>query len=239
MPRQMRLFLGSSCSRKKVGGEILQALETLKKNLETFKAVYNQQKGEERRLRRLQDEKKEALAKARAEEELLEKVRMLLQATAEHAREQARQQVAYMVTQALQYTFGPDLAFEIKIEEKRERPEADFFVVSTFGEGNLKIETRPEDARGGGVVDVISLALRLALLQTSHPVVDGPVILDEPAKHVSEEYSRNVAQFLKNVGENLGRQIILVTHNQHFAESGDRAYLVELREGKSTVRRLN
>jgi len=83
---------------------------------------------------------------------------------------------------------------------------------------------------------VISLALRAALLHANKPKLDGPIILDEPAKHVSDEYSRQVAEFLKQLSTAFGRQIIMVTHNQHLANTGDTSYIVEMRSGKSYVR---
>lgn len=212
-------------------------LSDLKQSLDRIKAIYHRQRGEEMRL--LQDKValSQRLTEVRDSTECLEKVRLLLQEAARHAREQGRRQVEFMVTQALQFVFGGDLEFKVVIEEKRDRPEAEFYVCSSYG-GDLRVETAPQDARGGGVVDVISLALRLALLHAFRPPVGGPVILDEPAKHVSEEFSPQVAQFLKSFSQSLGRQIIMVSHNQHLADSADIAYLVEMSQGRSSVRRI-
>ena len=133
--------------------------------------------------------------------------------------------------------FGADMEFKVVVEEKRDRPEAEFYVCSTY-EGDYKVETTPQDARGGGVVDVISLALRLALLHAFRPPVGGPAVLDEPGKHVSEEYAPHLARFLKGFSQSLGRQVIMVSHNQHLADSADIAYLMEMKQGASRVRRV-
>ncbi|MBC7344286.1 MAG: ATP-binding protein [Clostridia bacterium] len=210
----------------------------LKDQLERVKAAYNIRRGELNRLLALQKEKSARLEEIRARSELLEKVRLLLQQAAEHARENARQQLEYSVTQALQFVFGQDLEFKVIIQERRNQPEAEFLVTSTYG-GQYRIETPPEDARGGGIVDVISLALRLALLEMVYPKPEGPVILDEPAKHVSDEFVENVARFLKSVSQSFGRQVILVTHNPHLAQIADRAFHIEMRDGRSEVRVLN
>jgi DNA repair exonuclease SbcCD ATPase subunit len=209
----------------------------LKQSLDRVKAVYHRQRGEELKLLQEKETREKRLAEVRDSAECLERVRLLLQEAASHAREQGRRQVEFMVTQALQFVFGGDLDFKVVIEEKRDRPEAEFYVCSNYG-GDLRVETAPQDARGGGVVDVISLALRLALLQAFRPPVGGPVILDEPAKHVSEEFSPQVAQFLKSFSQGLGRQVIMVSHNQHLADSADVAYLVEMSQGRSSVRRV-
>lgn len=197
---------------------------------------YNRRFGEREATLRKQRQVEERLAEKRVEIDKLQQVKILLQESSAFAREQARRQIETMVTNALQFIFGDqDMEFRVQIEEVRGRAEGEFLVVSKYG-GEIPVETRPQDARGGGVVDVISLALRAALLHANRPALDGPIILDEPAKHVSEEYSRQVAEFLKQLSVAFGRQIIMVTHNQHLANTGDTAYMVEMRSGKSYVR---
>lgn len=212
-------------------------LDNLKKTLEQLKAVYHRQRGEQAKIRDEERAQQERLAQVRDEGECLEQVRLLLLEAARHAREQGRRQVEYLVSQALQFVFGGDVEFKVEVEEKRDRPEAEFYVCSTYG-GDYRVETPPQDARGGGVVDVISLALRLALLHAFRPPVEGPAILDEPGKHVSEEYAPQLARFLKSFSQSLGRQVIMVSHNQHLADTADIAYLVEMQQGASRVRRI-
>lgn len=163
----------------------------------------------------------------------LEQVRLLLQRTSEYAREQIKQQIEMLVTHCLQFVFGPNLEFEIELNEVRGKTSAEFYVISTYDD--VKIKTKPQDARGGGIVDVISLALRIAVVQSTDTYKDGPLILDEPAKHVSSEYISNVAQFLKQISDVFHRQIIMVTHNQYLSEIADLTYKVELKNGASEV----
>jgi len=216
---------------------VKQDLVALKKALEELKAVYHRQRGEQAKILEEEKAQRERLAQVKDEGECLEQVRLLLLEAARHAREQGRRQVEYLVSQALQFVFGGDVEFKVEVEEKRDRPEAEFYVCSTYG-GNYRVETTPQDARGGGVVDVISLALRLALLHAFRPPVGGPAVLDEPGKHVSEEYAPQLARFLKSFSQSLGRQVIMVSHNQHLADTADIAYLVEMQQGASRVRRI-
>ncbi|MRG29200.1 ATP-binding protein [Laceyella tengchongensis] len=167
------------------------------------------------------------------ERDLLEKVRVLFQLSAEHAREQAKQQLETLVTNALKYVFGSAFRFEIELKDHGGTPTAEFYVVSTWD--GQEIKNRPQEARGGGIVDIVSLALRIALIETVKPRLSGPIILDEPGKHVSEDYIVPMIEFLKSVGETFGRQVILVTHNIHLTESADAAYFVRLQGGKSVV----
>ena len=151
--------------------------------------------------------------------DILEKVRVLLQKVSEVAREHSRKQIEELVTSCLQYIFGSDIRFEIELMEARGRIEAEFFVLSDIG-GNI-VKTRPQEARGGGVVDIISLALRFAMLQSSSPHIGGPVIMDEPAKHVSDDFIIQVGDFIKQAGIMLDRQVLIVTHKRYLAEIAD------------------
>lgn len=208
-------------------------INSLAKQLEEMKKVYlvNKTKRDELLEQKKLIEKK--LETIRENSDLLEQVRILLHQTSEYSREQARQQVEWLVTNALQAIFGGEIEFKIELGENRNRPEAEFYVVSHYDGVELKV--KPQDARGGGIVDVVSLALRFAILHLFQPPIGGPIILDEPAKHVSEEYIASVAQFLKNVSSYFQRQVVMVTHNNYLSEMADTAYRVELRDGKSQV----
>jgi len=206
-------------------------IKELADTLEKMKKIYLINKTREEELQKRQLEVKEELVKLRADNDLLEQVRILLQQTSEFSREQARQQVEWLVTSALQAVFGGEIEFKIELVENRNRPEAEFYVLSRY-EG-VEVKVKPQDARGGGIVDVVSLALRFAILHLFQPPLSGPIILDEPAKHVSEEYIASVAQFLKNISTYFDRQVIMVTHNNYLSEMADIAYRVELKEGKS------
>ncbi|WP_413381470.1 ATP-binding protein [Alkalihalobacillus sp. 1P02AB] len=165
--------------------------------------------------------------------DIYEKARVLLQQSAEYAREQAKQQMETLVTNALQYVFGPLFSFVIEIEEHGNKAVAEFYVVTEY-EG-VQIKTKPQDSRGGGVVDIVTLALRVALIETIQPKMNGALLLDEPGKHVSGDYVHYLYDFLKSLSMMFERQVIMITHNQHLAESGDKAYQVSIRDGISEV----
>ena len=99
--------------------------------------------------------------------DLYEKVRVLLQTAAEHARAQAKEQMETLVTNALQYVFGPMFRFEIELADRGGKPHAEFYVVTEW-EGQ-KVRTKPQEARGGGIVSITSLALRVAFMESFRP----------------------------------------------------------------------
>ena len=171
-------------------------------------------------------------------EDILTKVILLFQKTATYAREQSKRQIEDLVTRCLQFIFETDIEFLIELSEKRSVPNAEFYVRSNYDEG-YSIITKPELERGGGVVDIISIALRIAFIQLHKPVLQGPIILDEPGKHVSEDYIFNLGDFLSKSSSLFKRQIIMVTHNAHLAQICDKSYSVDIKNGVSCVEEIN
>ncbi len=168
--------------------------------------------------------------------DLLMKVSILLQKTADYSREQAKKQIETLVTKCLQYIFETNIEFIIETEELRGKSSAEFYVTNIIEDTIIK--TKPELSRGGGVVDIVALALRIAFLQIHKPRIEGPLILDEPAKHVSEEFIFNVADFLKQTSELFDRQVIMVTHNDHLASIASNINKVTIKDGISLVNKI-
>lgn len=211
--------------------------DDLENYLSKINSFISKEEGKREKILEQIDHCKKAINDIQSEIELLERVNILFQKTSEFARNQAKLQIESLVTNCLQYVFENDIEFKIEIEELRNKPSANFYVITK--ENGMIIKTKPELSRGGGVVDIISLALRIAFLQIHKPKIQGPLILDEPAKHVSEDYIFNVADFLKKTSEMFERQIIIVTHNNHLSAIGTNAYKVSLNGTISEVSRVN
>lgn len=210
-----------------------EQLLKIKNRLEEAKIHFYNQKGKREQLLEQKSTLEKSLQNALNNIDVLEKVKVLLQKVSEYAREQSRVQIEALVTNCLQYIFDSSLEFKIEINEVRGRPEAEFFVISKYG--GAEIKTKPQEARGGGVIDIISLAIRIAMLECSNLDNKGPIILDEPAKHVSEDYINQVAEFLKQVTKMFNRQVIMVTHNRHLSEMSDKWYRIEMNDGVSVI----
>lgn len=213
-------------------------LEELNKKLEQINSKLNIEKGKLQVISKNFENTKKELDKEIKYEDLLTKVILLFQKTATYAREQSKRQVEDLVTRCLQFIFETDIEFLIELSEKRSVPNAEFYVRSNYDEG-YSIITKPELERGGGVVDIISIALRIAFIQLHKPVLQGPIILDEPGKHVSEDYIFNLGDFLSKSSSLFKRQIIMVTHNAHLAQICDKSYSVDIKNGVSCVEEIN
>lgn len=143
-------------------------------------------------------------------------VQILLQKTSDYARQQVKTRIEDIVSEALNVVFGGNHRFMIELSLKGNQPVAEYYLNDEMTLTKLE---KPDYDRGGGKVDIIALALRLAVGEMEN--VDGPLFLDEVGKHVSKEYAPAVAYFLKEYSANFGRQIILITHNADLAEIGE------------------
>jgi DNA repair exonuclease SbcCD ATPase subunit len=158
----------------------------IKNKYESIREVFFSKKGKEEQLRERKSQLEVQLQRILDNIDLLDKVGVVLKKASEYAREQSRLHIESLVTNCLQFIFNSSLEFKIEINEVRSRPEAEFYVITKINDQIIK--TRPQDSRGGGVVDVVSLAIRIAMIEYGSMNINGPIILDEPAKHVSDDY---------------------------------------------------
>lgn len=210
-------------------------LNNLRASLEERKSKYQKRLAEKELYEERLSYLKESIRTEREEIDRLEKVVYLLKRTAEYAREQERKQIEKLVSFCLHFIFEEDISFLIKFKDTK-RNAADFFVTTKFNE--LVVETDPTSSRGGGVVDIVSLAIRLAFLQTAKPLSEGPLILDEPAKHVSVEYISRVSDFVSQISKRMGRQIIMITHSVNLSAIGDKSFYVHREKSESVVKEM-
>lgn len=146
------------------------------------------------------------LAANQAELAAMKEAQVLVQQTATLAQETAHRRIAQLVTECLRAVFDDPYEFRIEFDRKRGRTEARCLVVR----GDCEID--PLEAAGGGVVDVIAFALRLIALTLKRPERRRLLILDEPFKFVSEEYRERIRDLLLTLSEDLGIQMVIVTH---------------------------
>ncbi|MDO5028330.1 MAG: ATPase [Bacillota bacterium] len=203
----------------------------LEKQIDQLKAIYLR---EETKRTILEENKKQIekdLDQAKDQTDTLEKLTILFQKTSEYARNQGKTQIESLTTRSLKYIFKRDYDFQIEISQKRNTSTAEFYIQEQTENGLVK--TKPESSKGGGIVDIVSLALRMAFLENFRPKVQGPLILDEPAKHVSQEYIFDIGDFLVQFSKQMNRQIIMITHNDHLASLATNRYRLSQEEGIS------
>jgi DNA repair exonuclease SbcCD ATPase subunit len=96
----------------------------------------------------------------------------------------------------------------------------------------------PEDEEGGGIVDIISFALRVVMWSIQAKRSRNVLILDEPFRFTGE-YTELAGKMLKEVSQKLGIQVVMITHSRELMGIADRVWEVTKEQGRSVVRRVD
>lgn len=198
--------------------------DNLKDSFIDKKNKYYQAIGEKKSIENNLERLKDNLKKLNEESEDLILVDTLLKETADFSRLQSSKEIEAIVTTCLDLVFNSKMEFKIELSQLRGKNSAEFFIIEM--DEDKKYTYKIEDTRGGGVIDILSLALRIAFILKIHPTINGPIVLDEPAKHVSDDYVFNIADFIKKISEEFGKQIIIISHNEHLASIGNKGYKI-------------
>lgn len=179
------------------------------------------------------DEKIEGCTKLERNNKVLVDVLGLLEQCNITARDFVKVEVEQLVTQGLRSIFeNPTIQFNIDFVTKRNQVEAEF-TLSREEEGAC-IQGDILSTYGGGVVDVISISLRIIIMQLMK--IKGPLVLDEPGKYISAQFIGAFGKFLTEVSNTFDRQMIMITHNDKLTEFADNIIKVYQVGGVSHIR---
>jgi len=209
-----------------------QKIQTIEDKYTTFKESVL-------KLKALRDEKEEELQEKLIEYDTLTLIktnmlnaRDLLEQCNITSREFIKDEVEQLVTKGLRAVFDdPLVQFNIEFVEKRNQTEA-LFHLTTEGD-DTKISGDIITTYGGGVVDIISISLRIITMELLG--IQGPFILDEPGKNISANYIENFSKFLAGISKAFNRQIIMITHNNTLTNYSDNLIKVTQQNGISKI----
>jgi len=209
-------------------------LQKAGRQIEIMEQDYNQRLGAARILKGQKKTLEQEIAALTDEIEDEKVIGMFLKKVSTYSRGIVKSFIEDTVTDALQFIFYPGMRFEIELNDdpvsSKSKPYAEAFIIEEIG--GQEVKQLPQNACGGGAMDVVSTALRIAFVELSHkPVLRGPVIFDEPGKHLSREedpddptkenYSARFAQYLRQASSMFGRQYIMVSHNASLINQAD------------------
>lgn len=165
----------------------------------------------------------------------LAKARWVVTEVGRQTQTKVKAYIEELVTMVIQSVYDdPNMKFILDFELSRNRSEAFLYIKEGDSEPYV-----PKDEMGGGVIDIVSLALRVVLWSLQKPRSRNVFILDEPFKWLGTG-GRLIrgGEILREISHRLGFQLIIVTHEPELIEIADRAWGVT-REGKiSKVERV-
>ena len=174
------------------------------------------------------------VAELKRQIELHEKAAAMLTTIGEQRQAETQQKIEALVTRGLQAIFGDELSFRLVPVVRGKRPEVDLIVRSRLADGTT-VDTDVIDARGGGLAAVVGFLLRLVILLLSAHRQDTVLFLDETFAHLSAEYEPRMAEFLRDLVDRTGVQVILVTHSDAYSDAADVRYRFTLHGGRTRV----
>jgi DNA repair exonuclease SbcCD ATPase subunit len=155
----------------------------------------------------------------------------ITQEVARQTQSQIKLHIEDIISMALEYILDDPYKFELDFVVKRNKTECDIYFVR---DGK---RIKPIDQSGGGAVDIASFASRIALWSLGD--TDNVLIFDEPFKFVSREYQLKVGELLKKLSDQLGLQILMVSHNSNFIQQSDNIIEIYKEQNVSKQRRAD
>jgi DNA repair exonuclease SbcCD ATPase subunit len=165
---------------------------------------------------------KEQLAKAEVDliqnttrQENIQKARSMVIIVAERMQRKLEFHISALVSMALAAVFPDPYKFELRFIPRRGKTEADLVFIKNGNE-----TTDLPNSGGGGVCDIASLALRIAVWNIKK--TRACLILDEPTKYLhSPTYQAKASELIKELSEKIGLQIIMATDQDRLIEMAD------------------
>ena len=142
-----------------------------------------------------------------------------------------KSRIEEVVTEALRIIYGPSYGVLLTYSVKAHRSFLDIELTRDTSVGEVR---RTMDGFGGGVSDTISIPLRLLVLLASHQA-DRVCVVDECYKHLDPERIPQAALFIREIAEQLGVQVIMLSHWKPMKEEAERVYVIQERDGCSFV----
>ena len=164
----------------------------------------------------------------------VEQAQTILQTVAKQTQQELEYHISDIVSLAIESVFDDPYKFKIEFVEKRGKTECEIWFIKD------KKKFDPKTASGGGIIDVASFTLRLALWNLKKPKSRNTLILDEPFKHLKGfEENVKVIQTIKLLSEKLGLQIIMVHDErvpiEEIKKGADKIFEVSIKKGVSKV----
>lgn len=160
----------------------------------------------------------------------IEEAQKIIQSVSIEIQKQIKYNIENIINSAIESIFEKKYIFKLEFVVRRNTTEIDILLESNEG----VIET-PVNSIGGGLIDIISISLRLAFWALFAKKKNNTIILDEPFKFLSKSFQSKAGEMIKKVSEMLGLQLIIITHIPDIIDCANVVYTVEQIEGNSII----
>lgn len=137
---------------------------------------------------------------------------ILVSQTLDNFRDEYAKRYSEEVTSALS-RIVEHTGYDIECEMSFSKDGKQMFIklVNIYPNGK-RVEGTPEQIHGGGFNDLTAIAFNLSYLHQKEDI-QGTILYDEPTQQLSSGYSGPFYDYMRDTREELGNQIIMVTHD--------------------------
>lgn len=199
-------------------------------NINDLQSVYNQKMGAYNTLKNQYKSTVEKLYSYVKSVEYIEKARAILQIVAQDVQSSIKLHIEDIVNLAIDTVFPNSYTFVLDFVLKRNKTECEMFVMDQDGNKQDIVY-----GNGGGLVDIISFALRISLYSLKSGKKNNTIILDEPFRFLSKDLHNKAGEILQELSEKLHIQFIIVTHEDSIVDYADRVFTVKKINNNSEV----
>ena len=199
-------------------------IKQLEEKFEMFTQKVGSLQGEHKTLCEQQENSLTAINKYKEDEVTYTQAVELLSLVQKVTRDKIKNAFEDIVSHALNYIYESDkYSFHLVFGRRGNLQELDFAVQTPDKTEPLD----PMTTDAGGTLNIISLALRIVLMEVASPKINGFILSDESFANLSEEHVEQASQFLKEINQKMNRQIIAISHQTKMLDSADK--LIEVK----------
>lgn len=205
----------------------------IQEKFNSVESARNQMTGKVELLHKQKAESDNMLEDLKAKYSYMESVVNVLKKYSRVKEQVLREKLDNIVTQGLRLIFGD--GYKSKLEFSISRGQATIRPKIVTEVNGHELEADIATAHGGGLVNIASVIYQMLVLCLVKPRQRRILFLDEPFRNVSEEYLEPTAEFVRQLKEKLGIQIVLISHRPQMTEIADKVYNFSLHNGVTKV----
>ncbi len=204
-------------------------MNNLNNKFDQVKTVYNRKLGQLESLRERLATCNAKILELTDKEDTTLKASLFLQSLSDQTRLQVLDKIAGIVTEALHTVKDKNLVFTMQLVTKANQPTLEMGILDKLSGQTYDVI----NSFGGGICDIVSLALRVALLLKWQPSLSRILVLDEACKHVAIKDQELLSTFVKKLSEALNIQFIWISHSDILQQAAHKIFEVTKHDGFS------
>ncbi len=206
-------------------------MSNLVNKFDQLKTTYNQKVGELNKLRRDLASSQAKVVELTDKEDMTLKTSLFLQSLSDQTRLQVLDKISGIVTEALHTVKDKNMIFTMNLVTKANQPTLEMGILDKLSGQTYDVI----NSFGGGICDIVSLALRIALLVKWQPSLSRILVLDEACKHVAVKDQELLSTFVRKLSEALNVQFIWISHSDILQQAAHKIFEVTKNDGLSTA----